>query len=138
MTLLKLAYISDGLPALLTHLLKQSKIQTFHQVSVLHVTSQELGLLDQLAPLFCCRLITGNGHQVQNYTTKTKCARSQLYRKEYLRDLRLGRRPDGSVVSSGADELRLFIVFVDSISPFSCSVSVFLSQLSLSLHLLLT
>lgn len=58
----QLVYINDVLPALLTHLLKQSKIQTFHQVSVLHVTSQELGLLDQLTPFLCCWLITENGH----------------------------------------------------------------------------
>lgn len=58
----QLVYINDVLPALLTHLLKQSKIQTFHQVSVLHVTSQELGLLDQLTPFLCCWLITENGY----------------------------------------------------------------------------
>lgn len=58
----QLVHINDVLPALLTHLLKQSKIQTFHQVSVLHVTSQELGLLDQLTPFLCCWLITENGH----------------------------------------------------------------------------
>lgn len=57
--------MNDVLPALVTHLLKQSKIQTFDQVSVLHVTSQELGLLDQLTPFFCCRLITyQNGHNI--------------------------------------------------------------------------
>lgn len=43
-----------------------------------------------------------------------------------------------SVVSGGANQLRLFVIFVDSISSLSCSVSVFLGQLSLTLHLLLT
>lgn len=40
-----------------THLLQQSKVQTLHQVSVLHVTTQELGLLDQLSPLLRSRFI---------------------------------------------------------------------------------
>lgn len=40
-----------------THLLQQRKVQTLHQVSVLHVTTQELGLLDQLSPLLRSRFI---------------------------------------------------------------------------------
>lgn len=44
----------------LSHLLQQGEVQTFHQVSVLHVTTQELGLLDQLTTFLCCRLIAAN------------------------------------------------------------------------------
>ena len=43
---------------LVSHLLQQRKVQTFHQVSMLHVTSQELGLLDQLTTFLCCRFIS--------------------------------------------------------------------------------
>lgn len=43
--------------AIRAHLLQQRKVQTLHQVSVLHVTTQELGLLDQLSPLLCSRFI---------------------------------------------------------------------------------
>lgn len=48
-----------------SHLLQQSEVQTFHQVSVLHVTSQKLRLLNQLTTLLCCRLIS------ENHTTNT-------------------------------------------------------------------
>lgn len=51
---------------------------------------------------------------------------------------RLGGGSNSSIVSSGANQLRLLIVLVDPVPPLSRSVAVLLSQLALSLHLLLS
>lgn len=43
----------------------------------------------------------------------------------------------GSIVGCGADELSLLVVFINTITSFSSTVTVLLRQLTLSLHLLL-
>lgn len=43
-----------------THLLKQSKVQAFHQMGMFHITTQEFGLLNQLSPLFCSWFVPGS------------------------------------------------------------------------------
>jgi hypothetical protein len=42
--------VSGWIPA---YLLKERKVETFHQVGMLHVTAQVLGLLDHLPPALC-------------------------------------------------------------------------------------
>lgn len=51
--------------------------------------------------------------------------------------VRLGRGPHSPVVGSGADQLCLLVVLVDSISPLLGSVPVLLGQFPLALDLLL-
>lgn len=62
---------------------------------------------------------------------------SQVSRGPSTAHIRLSRGPHSPVVGSGADQLCLLIVLVDSISPLLGSVPVLLSQFPLSLNLLL-
>lgn len=60
------------------------------------------------------------------------------YRNERDRgNSRLCGGSHGSIVGSGADELSLLVVFINTITSFSSSITVLLRQLTLSLHLLL-
>jgi len=117
------------------HLLQQCKVQTLHQVSVLHVTTQELGLLDQLSPLLCSRFIPVQQKQSQ---LQDRPSRADWEDKATPQaHVRLCRRPHSSVVGSCADQLRFLIVLVHTISPLLGSIPVLLSQLPLTLYLLL-
>lgn len=95
------------------HLLQQSIVKTFHQVSMLHVTSQELGLLNQLLSPLSVGLPTGN-----RKTHGSNSIADQLTECQEGKYWRLGIRGHGSVISGRADQFRLLVIFVLPISSF--------------------
>lgn len=104
-------------------------------MSVLHVTTQELGLLDQLSPLLRSRFIP-----VQQKWSQLEDSPSGADWQDTAMPqahVRLCRRPHSSVVGSCADQLRFLVVLVHTISPLLGSIPVLLSQLPLALYLLL-
>lgn len=117
------------------HLLQQRKVQPLHQVSVLHVTTQELGLLDQLPPLLGCGFIPvpQTRRQLRHGPPRAAGPGEAAPRAH----VRLCRWPHGPVIGRRADQLRLLVVLVHPVPPLLGSVPVLLGQLPLALDLLL-